>query len=119
MVRSPAACACTFSSCPDASFLQQRIALLGQGFELLCLLRDPVGVAFFILGAGVSGGLLDQLPDVVAQDGDARVELGEGKGTAVAHHVRPGSGSKGRRALLLIRTGKMAHPRYEKQVANG
>ena len=79
MVRCPAACACTFSSCRDASFLEQRVALLGQCFELLGLLRDPVRVALPILGAGVSGGLLDQLPDVVAQDGDARVELGEGR----------------------------------------
>ena len=55
---------------PDASFLQQRIALLGECFELLGLLRDPVRVALFILGAGESGRLLDELPDVVAQDGD-------------------------------------------------
>jgi len=37
--------------------------LLGQCFELLGLLRDPVRVALLILGAGVSGSLLDQLPD--------------------------------------------------------
>ena len=78
---------------PDASFLEQRVALLGQCFELLGLLRDPVRVALLILGAGVSGGLLDQLPDVVAQDGDARIELGERRRTAVAHHVCPGSSS--------------------------
>src|SRR4249919_3457704 len=119
MVRSPAACACTVSSCRDASFLRLRVALLGQCFELLGLLRDPVRVALFILGARVSGGLLDKLPDVVAQDGDACVEFGERRGTALAHYVRPGSGFEGRPALLIIRTGKMAHPRCGKQVANG
>jgi hypothetical protein len=35
----------------EASFLQQRIALLVQSLELFRLLRDPVGVAIFILGA--------------------------------------------------------------------
>ena len=51
--------------------------------------------------------------------GDACVEFGERRGTAVAHYVRPGSGFEGRPALLIIRTGKMAHPRCGKQVANG
>ena len=35
----------------ECLLLQQRIALLVQSFELFRLLRDPVGVAIFILGA--------------------------------------------------------------------
>jgi hypothetical protein len=35
----------------DTLFLQQRISLPGQPFQLFILLRDPVGVARFILGA--------------------------------------------------------------------
>jgi hypothetical protein len=34
-------------------------------------LRDAVGIALFVLGAGVGGGLLDQLPDIVADNGEA------------------------------------------------
>ena len=45
----------------DRSFLQQPIPLLDQRFKLLRLLRDPVRVAIFILGARECGGLLDQL----------------------------------------------------------
>jgi hypothetical protein len=82
----------------EASFLQQRIALLVQPLELFRLLRDPVGVAIFILGAGISGGLFDQLPDVVANDGDARFEFGEGRRTAVARLAFPGSSCEGHKA---------------------
>ena len=63
----------------DRSFLQQRVSLLDQRFKLFRLLRDPVRVAIFILGARECGGLLDQLPDILAGDGDALFELGESK----------------------------------------
>jgi hypothetical protein len=37
-------------------FLQQRIALLDQRFQLFGLLCDPVGVTVFVLGAGDEEG---------------------------------------------------------------
>jgi hypothetical protein len=60
-------------------FLQQRIALLDEPCKLFILLRDPIRVSIFILGAGDSGRLLDQLPDVVTRDGDALFEFRERK----------------------------------------
>src|SRR4029450_8699128 len=79
---------------PGASFLQQRMSLPSQPFKLFGLLRDPVGVAIFIVRARVGGGLLDQLPDVVTSDGDARLEFGKRKRAAVAHRVLLGAGSE-------------------------
>ncbi len=42
-----------------------------------------IGVAVFIRGAREGGRLLDQLPDIVAQNCDAVFEFGERKRTAV------------------------------------
>src|SRR5215472_2895847 len=53
------------------SLRQPRLALLEQPLQLLALLRDAVGIAGFVALARIGGGLLDQLPDVVANDGDA------------------------------------------------
>jgi hypothetical protein len=35
------------------------------------LLGDSIGGALFVLTAGGAGGLLDQLPDIVAEDRDS------------------------------------------------
>ena len=59
--------------------LLQRIALLEQPFQLVILLRDPIRVPIFVLGAGDGSRLLDQLADVVAGDGDTRFEFFERK----------------------------------------
>ena len=86
--------------CPRAYalFLQQRIALLDQPFKRFVLLRDPIRVSIFVLGAGDGSRLLDQLPDVVTSDGDARFEFLERKWIAVAHDVFP-------KVTLRIRSG--------------
>src|SRR5262245_8069454 len=68
-----------------ASLLQQRVALFDQAVELLGLLGDAVGGARLVAGAGGAGGLLDQLPDVAADDGDAILELRERERAAVTH----------------------------------
>jgi hypothetical protein len=73
------------------SFLQQRIALLDQRLKLFILLRDTIRVALFILGARKRRGLLDQLPDIVTNNGDAILDFRERKRTTVAHHVFPWS----------------------------
>jgi hypothetical protein len=65
--------------------------LLGQPFELLGLLRNSVRVSILIFCARVCSGLLDKLPDVLANNGDALLELGERRRAAVAHHVSPRS----------------------------
>src|SRR5262249_55172298 len=70
-----------------SSFLEQRIALLDQSFKLFSLLRDPVRVSGFILGAGECSGLFNQLPDVVTNNRDAPFEFRERKRTTVAHDV--------------------------------
>src|SRR5208283_1075521 len=70
----------------NISFLQQRIPLLDQPIKLLSLLRDAVRVALLILGARKRRGLLDQLPDIVANNGDAILDFRERKRTTVAHH---------------------------------
>ena len=53
------------------------------------LLGDPVGIAVPILGARQRSGLLDELPDVVARDGDALFEFGKRRRRAVGHRVSP------------------------------
>src|SRR5262249_56027571 len=67
------------------------MALLGQFFKLFGLLRDPVRVSRFILGAGERSGLFNQLADVVANNRDALFEFRERKRTTVAHDVFPSS----------------------------
>jgi hypothetical protein len=56
-------------------FIQQRITLLGQFFKFLVLLIDAVGYAFFVLRPGSTGGLFDELPDIVLKDRDAIIEF--------------------------------------------
>ena len=56
-------------------FIQQGITLLGQFFKFLVLLVDAVGCAFFVLRPGSTGGLFDELPDVVLKDRDPIVEF--------------------------------------------
>src|SRR5450432_3442396 len=77
-------------------FLPQRVALLDQLLKLFGLFRDAVGVSLLILGARGPGGLLDQLPDIVANNGDAIVEFGARKRSAVAHDVFSTSNSQDR-----------------------
>src|SRR5262249_48822052 len=67
--------------------LRQRVALLDQPVELLGLFRDPVSVARFIPGTRERRSLFDQLPDIVAHDGDALVELGARERAAVTHRT--------------------------------
>src|SRR5689334_1002356 len=69
--------------------LQQLIAHLGQPFQLVLLFSEPVGRALFVRRAGEGCRLLGQLPDVVARNGDAIVELVHGQGTAATHDVSP------------------------------
>src|SRR5581483_11755414 len=70
-----------------ALFLPQRIALLDELLQLFLLLRDPVRVAALVRGARGRRRLLGQLPDVVADDGDAVFEFRQRKRTVVAHGV--------------------------------
>ena len=74
-----------------ASFLQQRIALLDQPIELFILLRETIRVALLILGPRKRRGLLDQLPDIVANNRDAILDFGERKRTTVGHYGFPWS----------------------------
>src|SRR6185436_10291711 len=67
------------SSAKRSAFRQGR-ALLQQLFELGLLRRDPVGVARLIRSARIGCGLLDQLPEIVADNGNGGIELGEGYG---------------------------------------
>ena len=64
-------------ACGDPLFFQQQLALLDQPVELFLLLGDPIRIAVLVLRAGQRGGLLDELPDVVARDGDALFEFGK------------------------------------------
>jgi hypothetical protein len=50
---------------------------LDQPVEVFLLLGNPIGIAILILGAGLRSGLLDELPDVVARDGDPMFEFGK------------------------------------------
>lgn len=71
-------------------FLQQGIPLLDQSFKLFGLLRDPVRVSSLIPGARICSRLLNELPDVVTNNGDMPLEFRQGKRTVVAHRVSPG-----------------------------
>jgi hypothetical protein len=59
-------------SCP-------RVALRYQLVQFGALLGNPVGDPLFILTARCAGRLFDQLPEIVAKDGDAIVKLGKRK----------------------------------------
>src|ERR1700678_822411 len=56
-------------------FLQQRLALLLQPFQLFSLLRNPVGAARFVLTARIRRSLFDQLLDILARGRDALIEF--------------------------------------------
>jgi hypothetical protein len=66
-------------------FLLQRFALLGQLLQFVGLFSNAIGITVFVAGTGKCGRLLDQLPDIVAHDGDAPVELGSRKRRRVIH----------------------------------
>ncbi len=55
---------------------QQFVARPGELVEFLGLLGDPVSRPLLVLAAGNRGSLLDQLPDIVTNDGDAVFEFG-------------------------------------------
>jgi len=76
-------------------FLQQPVALLDQPVELCLLLGDPVGIAVLVLGARLRGSLLDELPNIVAGDGNALFKLGKRKRGAIGHRVSPVLGISG------------------------
>src|ERR1700761_5118347 len=69
----------------DASMLGKRVARLRQLLELGVLLRQPIRYPFFVALAGRGGGLLDQLPDIVAGDRDAVFEFCERQGAVIGH----------------------------------
>src|SRR4051812_39512734 len=69
------------------SLTRQRRALLQQLFQLGLLRLDPVGVACLIRGPRIGGGLLDQLAEIVADNGNGGIELGEG--CSVGHSGTP------------------------------
>src|SRR5262249_13013922 len=68
--------------------------LLVERVELGLLLGEAVGVACLVARAGRSRRLLDQLPDVVAHDGDAVVELIERQRAVIGHAFTPYSLSR-------------------------
>jgi hypothetical protein len=72
--------------------LQERVALLGEAVEFGLLVGEPVSVARLVAGARLCGRLLDHLPDIVAHNGDAVLELIHRKRRAVAHERLPGCG---------------------------
>ena len=67
--------------------LLQRVALRDQLVELFLLCGDALGGAFLVGGAGEGGGLFGQLAQVVADDGDAVVEIGARESAVVGHGV--------------------------------
>jgi hypothetical protein len=75
---------------PRSAVTSSAAHLSGQLLKLCSLLRDTIGVAIFILGARECRGLFNQLPDIVASNGDAIFEFGERKQAAGAHRVFPG-----------------------------
>jgi hypothetical protein len=56
-------------------FFQYGITPFDQPVELLLLLGNPLGRSFFILCAGGSSSLFDQLPHIVLKYRDAVVDL--------------------------------------------
>src|SRR6476646_9216864 len=64
---------------------QPRVALLDERLELGLLRGEAVGVARLIARARHGRRLLDQLPDVVARNGDAVVDLVERQDAKVGH----------------------------------
>src|SRR5262249_57487839 len=61
---------------PPSSLASEVLALLPQRLELGLLLGDALRQAFFVRSAGIRRGLLDQLTQVAADDGDALVYVG-------------------------------------------
>src|ERR1700722_16251382 len=58
-------------------FAALRVAERDELLELLLLLGDAVGRELLVAGAGIGGGLLDQLHEVLPDDGNAFFELAD------------------------------------------
>ena len=56
---------------------RQCVTRLGQGFKFGVLLREAIGNPLFVAVAGGAGGLLDQLPDIIPDNGDAVFQFGQ------------------------------------------
>jgi len=70
---------------PTSGVSREQIPLAQEGCEALFLVGDAIGHAFFVGSAGEGGGLLDQLAEIFAGDGDAFVEFGK---VVVGHGCR-------------------------------
>src|SRR5207237_10218190 len=71
-------------------FLGPGVAFPGQALQLFILLAEAVGDARFVLFAGGSGSLFDQLPNIVFQNPDPVVQFRLGQRTLIAHDARSG-----------------------------
>jgi hypothetical protein len=76
--------------------LEQRVAFLGQTFELLALFGDAIGITIFVARPRGCGGLFDQLPNVLANHGDVLLQFLERQGRGVAHVINPGKQTRSR-----------------------
>src|SRR5437762_2448113 len=68
-----------------ALFFAPGIPLLDQSIELILLLSDALRRSLFVPCARRSRGLFGQLPDIVAQDSNAVVELGQRENSVIVH----------------------------------
>jgi hypothetical protein len=68
----------SFSQCGDLGelLLAERVPRRDQLIELFRLILDPVGYSGVITRPGLRRSLLDQLPDIIAQDRDPIFHLG-------------------------------------------
>src|SRR5262245_22256249 len=56
---------------------QQSVALLFQFGELRLLIGNPVSVSLLVLRAGIGCSLLDELAEIILNDGDAPVDFSQ------------------------------------------
>lgn len=73
----------------ERSGLAELVALRDEAIQFVLLLGDAARGTLLIGGAGEGGGLLGELTDIVAQDGDPVVEFVTGQAGLVGHRHSP------------------------------
>jgi hypothetical protein len=58
-------------------FLGNSVSLRNERVELRLLIGYPVGIAIFVLGTGIAGGLLNELAEVVTKNLNTLFKLGK------------------------------------------
>ena len=86
---------------PTPIFSSQRVAIRDELVEFGGLLGNSIRRPLLVLTAGCGGRLFDQLPDIVAKNGDAIVQFRKRKIIRHVHHPFTSSSSTSNISVAL------------------